>query len=468
MDITSFLTRAETIAGLEISDSYIRLCFFTQNKKDGSSTISLQKEQELPKGVIKNGIIQDDQAVIETLKTLFEALPQNIRYVIATIPAQATYIKVFGFPKAIQGKKLEETMNLTIGFQLPIKTEDVYIDWEAAKDSESNEVVLAAAKKAVIDQYIAILIAAKLNPVAIEPHIFAVLRAINITEEAHTLIVDETSTDDILFWIAHKGTVRFVRSLPSHLVDQKEEEIRKIAAFYEAEHHVVPTVIQSTEMSLLTTIKEKQDTLPENVWLASIGAARRGIIPRAQDSLISLMPIGTVKAYKRHQAISFVEFVANTTVGIAAFFSIAFVGVWFLMSSLQQQTLIQIENLNALPISPDTAELEAHAQTLNGLTSGAHQALQKIPLWSTILEEIRKRSTQGIIVTNATFPSPEDIVTITGTAANREQLTAFKKTMEASDLFTEVSLPSTNLELREAIPFSLSFKLKDPTTIYEK
>lgn len=468
MDITSFLTREEPIAGLEISDSHIRLCFFTKDKKGVGSTLSLQKEQELPSGTIHNGVIQDRQAVIKALASLFDALPQKIRYVLVTVPSQCTYIKIFSFPKAIQGKKLEETMGLTIGFQLPLHAEDIYLDWDATGDPSANEVILAAAKKTVIDEYIAILSAAKLNLVAIEPHILGVLRAIDIPAEDHTLITDESSADDILFWIAHKGTVQFMRSLPRRLIAQKEEEIRKISAFYEAEHKVTPTLINLDRAAVRSDIKTKSDTRPESSYLASIGAALRGTIPRAQDSLISLMPIGTVEAYKRHRAISFVEFLANTTVGISVFFSVAFIGTWILMSSLQQRTLVQIENLNALPISPDTADLETRAQTLNGLTSAAHQSLQKIPLWSTVIEEVHKRSAQGIIVTNATFPSPEDILTITGTAANREQLTAFKKTMEESALFTEVLLPATNLELREAIPFSLTFKLKDPMAIYEK
>lgn len=468
MDITSFLTRAEKIAGLEISDSHIRLCFFAQDKKDAGPTISLQKEQALPKGAIVNGIVQDSEAVIKALALLLSALPQKIHFVIATIPAQAAYIKMFSFPKALQGKKLEETMDLTIGFQLPLRTEDVYLDWEGAGDPDSNEVILAAAKKPVIDAYIAALTAVKLNPVAIEPHIFAVLRAIDIPSEDHTLIVDEETSSDILFWIAHKGTIQFVHSLPHRLAAQKEEEIRKVLAFYEAERHVRPTVIRNMEVSSSDTVKTKPGTQPTSDWFASIGAARRGIIPRAQDSLISLMPTGTVEAYRRRQAISFAEFLGNATIGIAGFFSIAFVGTWLLMSSLQQRTLIQIENLNALPISPDIVELEAHAKTLNNLTSAAHLSLQKIPLWSAVLEEVRKRSTQGIIVTNATFPSPEEILTITGTAANRDQLTAFKKTMEESVLFAEIALPSTNLELRESIPFSLSFKLKDPAALYEK
>lgn len=468
MDITSFLTKAETIAGLEISDSHIRLCFFTQDKKDTSTTIAVQKEQALPAGAITNGVIQDSEKVVKALTLLLSGLPQKIHFVIATIPAQAGYIKTFGFPKAIQGKKLEETMDLTIGFQLPFHTEDLYLDWEATGDPDSNEVILAAAKKSIIDAYTAALTVVKLNPVAIEPHIFAVLRAITLPSEDHVLIIDETSADDILFWITHKGAVQFVHSLPNRLSSQKEEELRKLLAFYEAEHHIKPTVIRHEELALLESIKTKSNIQPANPWFASVGAACRGIIPRAQDSLISLMPTGTVEAYKRQRAISFTEFLANTTVGIAGFFGIAFVGTWLLMSSLQQRTLVQIENLNALPMSPDTTELEAHAQALNALTDAAHQSLQRIPRWSTVIEEIHKRSGQGVTVTNATFPSPEDILTITGTATSREQLTAFKKTMEESTLFTEIVLPSTNLELRESIPFSLSFRLKDPTALYEK
>lgn len=466
MDIVSFLTKKEAIAGLDISDSHIRLCFFAQHKKETAPQLSIQKELVLPAGAIKNGIIQDKEAVTKTLLSLFSSLPETIRYVIVTIPAQCTYVKLFKFPKAIQGKKLEDSMSLTIGFQLPIKMEDIYLDWEQTEWHETNEVVLAAAKKTVIDAYIAVLTAAKLKTVAIEPNVFAILRTIDIPEQLPTLIVDETSADDTLFWIAHEKTVRFIRSTPKQPPTQQQEEIRKLTAFYEVEYKAAPVILRLNEATMRADAIPGQKKQLDSTWLACIGAAKRGVIPRAQDSLISLMPMGTAEAYQRQRTISFVEFLANATIGISLFFSVAFIGTWAALSSLQQQMLSRIENLSTIPIAPDTAELEARAQTLNELTGAASQTLQNIPHWSTIIREIRKRSANGIVVTNAIFPSPEETLTITGTATDRGNLIAFKKNMEESLLFTEVSLPPTNLELRQAIPFSLSFKLKDPTSIY--
>lgn len=466
MDITSFLTKEEAIAGLEISDSHIRLCFFKQDKKDKAIKLYIHGERALPVGAIKNGVIQDAHAITQSLESLVAPLSGKIRYVIATIPTQSCYAKLFSFPKAIQGKKLEETMNLTIGFQLPLRPEDVYLDWDAVGDPTMNQVMLAATKKTIIDTYDSVLSTAKLKPIAIEPHIFAALRAMQLVSDEHTLIVDNTATNDILFWVAHKGGVQFIRSLPARFIQQKDDEIRKISAFYEAEHKTPLKVVVMEQAQLRKEILVASTSPIQSEWLVSIGAARRGIIPRAQDSLISLMPIGTAEAYKQQRAISFIEFLANSIVGISLFFGAAFIGTWILMSILQQRTLMQLENLAALPITPDTSDLILRAQTLNEVTNAAQQSLQKIPRWSTVIEELLKRIPQGIIITNATFASPEDILAITGTAADRSVLTTFKKTLEESPLLTGVSLPATNLELRSAIPFMVSFKLSDPTELY--
>ena len=467
MGLSSFFTKEETIAGLEISDSHIRISFFDHHKKGGASTPDFyQEEHKLPEHAIEQGVIQDSAAVTKTITSLLKPLSGDIRYAIVTIPSQCAYIKTITFPKSIQGKKLNEAMDLAINFQLPIHTEDVYLDWEPAEDRSKNEVVLIAAQKSLIDGYIAALSAAKISPVAIEPHIFAVLRSTALPREEHTLIVEESSAGDVLFWIAHEGMVRFVRSLPKRFSSRKEAEMRSISAAYEAERGVTPTVMALEHATMRKDIGARANKKPESPWLASIGAASRGAVPRAQDSLTSLMPMGTMEAYRQQRLAAFIEFIANATIGIAIFFSIAFAGTWLLMSSLQQRALLQIENLNALPISADTGALEARAKMLNELAGAAHQSLQQIPRWSAVIDELRKRTPQGITVTNATFPSPEGMLAVTGTAGTREQLTVFKRSIEESDLFTEIALPATNLEVREMIPFSLSFKLKDPAAAY--
>jgi len=45
-------------------------------------------------------------------------------------------------------------------------------------------------------------------------------------------------------------------------------------------------------------------------------------------------------------------------------------------------------------------------------------------------------------------------------------LNQFKKTFQESPMFFEVELPIANIEQKSEIPFSLSFRIKEPANLY--
>jgi len=208
--------------------------------------------------------------------------------------------------------------------------------------------------------------------------------------------------------------------------------------------------------------KDKKD------WLFALGAAARGLIPREDDNLISLLPISTQTAYEHEKAVNFASFLSNLTVGLVLFFSLAFIGVWVLVSTAQQKTVKQLEALGSVPISPEIAQTEQKAQEVNSLIKASSQIVKGTVVWSRLLDELKQKVEAGIVITNLNLSSPEGVMSLAGVAADRNSLNAFKKRMESSEILTEIKLPLTNLEQRERIPFTISFQLKDPKSIYYK
>jgi Tfp pilus assembly protein PilN len=90
------------------------------------------------------------------------------------------------------------------------------------------------------------------------------------------------------------------------------------------------------------------------------------------------------------------------------------------------------------------------------------------PNWSILIDEINSRTVDGIIISNFIAPSVNDIISISGMASNRDTLNQFKKKLQDSPYLTSVEMPITNLEQKGDIPFSVTFRIKDPSMLYYK
>src|SRR3989344_1765826 len=355
MDILKVFTRDEPIAGLEISDTHIRVALleFKEIKKgkerEKKLEITILAEKPLKEGIVSEGEIKKKEEFIAVMNDLLKGIKSKIRYSIISISPNKIYSKLYSFPKTVTGEKLEEAMKLAIGFQLPMKLEDVYLDWEKASgDSQKNEIFLATASKKVIDNYIDALKTAGLNLVAIEFFPMSVNRAAVISSGPVMAIILNNEGAEVS--IIENKIIQFDRFLPSAQFSSQNSflcETRKIIDFFESgkkkkisEILLIGENRENIKNQLTDFFKEitisnalgqeiflssaeiKKDN--GNKWLVALGAALRGVLPRSEDELISLMPIGTEEAYDNQKAIIFSEFISNISVALSIFFVVIF------------------------------------------------------------------------------------------------------------------------------------------------
>lgn len=471
LNLFNLFTRKESIAGLEISDTHVRVALLGLAKKDKDKPYILAAaEEELPSGTVVRGSLQDKPALVKALHSVFKRAGISTHYVIVSIPTDSVFSKVFEFPKNIQGEKLEESMKLTIGFQLPVKPEEVHLDWEKLESTSQdlNDIYLAAIPNAVTNAYIDALKAAKLSPVAIETHPLSLLRTL-VHDPQQTLLLETRGPSSASVHIIRNRVIRVSRTIPYAQVPAAEipEEIRKIQSAFDAANAPVSGTLSLQK----ATIKEDYATHPliqqnPGAWLIALGSAERGLLDRSADTLISLMPIGTEEAYEYQKAIAFMEFMANTTIGLAIFFSVAFVGALLFMNSLQERSNNQLSQLNTSPPTQGAAELEQRAQDINLLLENLSEISDTFPRWDPVIEELRSRTIPGIIISNMSVSSPGDPISMNGVAKTRSGLNDFKKKLSESPVLIDVNIPLSYLDQRENIPFSASFKLKDPDLVY--
>lgn len=471
MRLTHLFTKDEPIAGLEVSETHLRLALFElTEEKQPHAVLKLALEEALPQGAVRDGTLANPAAFSATLRTLLTRAGGDVRYVILSLPSDRVYAKVFSFPKAVQGQKLEETMKLNVGFLLPVNVNDVYLDWERIESSRENELFLATLKKSVVDAFVRAAATVGLNVTAVEFHPLSMARAIDVQRNVPSLIVAPGPSSTTLF-IVHERTVRFTRVLPHAAVSDThlDDEIRKLKDFYESRGGRVDRTLSLHDAKIVGPTSNHPLLRDDNgKWLVSIGAALRGLIPRSMDTLISFMPIGTEQAYEYQRAAAFTEFLSSLTVGVSAFFALIFIGAWIFMGTLQQNFRRQSEALSSVPAPTDLPALEDRAQQLNGLVQAASSIAETAPRWEDVIGELRARSVEGITISSLTVPSIRDTFGINGVAFNRTQLNAFRKSMQESELFSEASIPPTNLEQKENISFTMSLRLKDASTILGK
>lgn len=102
------------------------------------------------------------------------------------------------------------------------------------------------------------------------------------------------------------------------------------------------------------------------------------------------------------------------------------------MVIIQRNTLNRIDSLTTVNTQGDFITLENKATQFNELVGASSNLVKIIPNWSVLIEDLKGRVTEGIVITELSLPSPEQILTIKDTAQSRKQLNGFKKFLDES------------------------------------
>jgi len=487
MNIFNLLAKDKDVAGIEIDESVIRIALFRSKKKPSfiasfHHDINLTAEEKelilfeesLPSGLVKEGAVVDPLALGKALQGLLVKARIHSPYAIVAIPDDKIYSRIFTFPKALDEARVGEAMNLASSFQLPFGQEDIYSDWEIIGASDtSHEVLFSATLKDVTRGFVTALAIAGIKPLALESHLDSIARATESDPGVPSLYTKETSENASIF-IVKDNYVRFSRAIPNRFISKNKfkTEVQKVKTAFEASGDAAFLAlkvenIEKVPMKSEYAQFEKLNERPSD-WFVALGAAIRGSIPDGDDTLISLLPVKTEEAYTYQKAATFVVLLRNITIGIALFFTFSFFAMYFVMLSLSQTANQSIASLSSAPVSSEVLAHETTVKNVNELTTTAKLILSETPLWSSFLEEFSLRTIPGITITNLSSQSILGELSIAGSAQNRSTLNEYKKSLQESPLFTEVQLPITNLEQKENIAFSITFKIKEPAKLYYK
>jgi type IV pilus assembly protein PilM len=175
------------LVGLDIGSKTIKAAEVIEGKK--GYTLSKFGMTDIAPGLIEDGTIKDPEAVAETIRNLFKTYGIKNHSVALSIGGYSVIVKKISVQHATE-EQLQETIHFEAEQYIPFDISDVNLDFQILGENENNpnqmNVLLVAAKKEMVNDYVGLVEMANLEPRIIDVDAFAIQNVfeINYTPEA--------------------------------------------------------------------------------------------------------------------------------------------------------------------------------------------------------------------------------------------------------------------------------------------
>ena len=172
------LARSKGFIGLDIGTSSIKLLEIEESK--GGYRLRNFGISSLPKDSIVNGSILNHDALVNAIQKLTSNLKIKTRNTVTSISGNPVIIKKITMPLTTD-EELEDSINFEAEQYIPFDLQEVNIDFQILNIEEEKadqmNVMLVAAKKVMIEEYIKVLADAGLKPIILDVDVFALENA---------------------------------------------------------------------------------------------------------------------------------------------------------------------------------------------------------------------------------------------------------------------------------------------------
>jgi len=159
--------------GLDISDVKIRYLQLKKRKK--YSIINSFGEISVPTGLIKNGVIYNENQVANLIRKMFlNPVYGKIesKYVNASLPEDKTFIKTIQIPK-VPEEEVKGTVRWGIEQNIPLSTDQINFDWQVLEEktndkSKKMNVLAAICPISLVESYTKVIKKTDYIPISLE------------------------------------------------------------------------------------------------------------------------------------------------------------------------------------------------------------------------------------------------------------------------------------------------------------
>jgi len=280
--------KKKDVIGLDIGCSSIKLVELRVDKK-GYKLQNLAVSP-LPPEAIVDGALMDSVTIIDAIRNVIADSKTKTRDIVTSVSGHSVIVKKISLPFMTEAE-LEESIPWEAERYIPFDINDVNIDFQifgaAPENPEVMDVVLVAAKKDIINDYVSIIMEAGLNPVIIDTDSFALenMLAINYDlakEETVAIVNVGASVTNInivknnisaftrdIFRGGNQVTEEIQRQLH---VDHEEAEKIKVGSKVDlASQSVIENVLKTASESLAIEIGNSLDFFQSTTTYEKIG-----------------------------------------------------------------------------------------------------------------------------------------------------------------------------------------------------
>ena len=169
-----FFLKKNRLVGLDIGSRTLKLAEIIDTK--AGSTLKNFSTIDIEPGLIEEGSVRDPEAVSGYIRELFKSTKLKDKNVAISIGGYSVIVKKINV-QTMTEDELHETIHFEAEQYIPFDISEVNLDFQILGESEHNpnqmNVLLVAAKKEMISEYINLMKMAKLHPRVIDVDAFA-------------------------------------------------------------------------------------------------------------------------------------------------------------------------------------------------------------------------------------------------------------------------------------------------------
>lgn len=172
------------LVGLDIGSKAIKAAEVIESKK--GYTLSKFGMVDIPPGLIEEGAIKDPEAVADIIRNLFKSYGLRNRNVALAIGGYSVIVKKISVQSTTE-EQLQETIQFEAEQYIPFDINDVNLDFQILGENDNNpnqmNVLLVAAKKEMVNDYVHLAELAGLDPRIIDVDAFALQNVFELNYE---------------------------------------------------------------------------------------------------------------------------------------------------------------------------------------------------------------------------------------------------------------------------------------------
>jgi len=177
-----FFSQSKHPVGLDIGSTSLKLVELKKSTRLKQLELVHLGTEDIAADVIVDGAVMDSSVVVNAIQSVFENGKVKNNNVALSISGNAVIIKKVFLPKMSE-EEIEESIKWEAEQYIPFDIDDVSIDFQTTKnkdkqdEQENTEVILVAAKKEKINDYVSVINIAGKKPVIVDVDAFALQNA---------------------------------------------------------------------------------------------------------------------------------------------------------------------------------------------------------------------------------------------------------------------------------------------------